>query len=436
MDEILDIESQITQMQNRSAELLAIIDGSVPGTVARALTSPEQSELNGMSPKLRDLETKLATARSIEDARKREATQRAKGGNRITEEAKISKRYSVSRAMKHAASHETISGLDGLEREMHDEATKIAQRCDIPITGRGVLIPTAIQRANSSTPLAAGNLIDTELMPVIQGYQPKIIVEGSGAVMYKNLTGVKSIPISDLTGDAGFVGESSADNVRDLNIRKKSLTPRAIRAKIKLTWLLKAFVGPDLDQIAVQRLNSLVTNTVSRCIIKGGGPNEPTGIMDDTDVPELDLLAVNGRVLTFNDLINLQTLPATNDAENFTNWSYVTTPGMRGALQRTRIEPGQTDMVWDRSAPDMLNGYPALVTTLAPSNLVKGSSSDCNGIAYGAMSELHVAQWALMEMYYDNSKDDDGAFLKVINFYDYALANAKAWAKILASKVA
>lgn len=56
------------------------------------------------------------------------------------------------------------------------------------------------------------------------------------------------------------------------------------------------------------------------------------------------------------------------------NLAFLTTPGIRGVLKKTKIDAGSGQFVWGQDA-QTLNGYRAAVSTQVPSDLTKGSSS-------------------------------------------------------------
>lgn len=443
---LIQKKEQLRQLTLSIQKYVDIREGK-DGVAARALDDTEVVERSNTLKQIDDLEKEIDDLEAEVRAKEITVTHRTRGGGRDTRtpEQRFADEFSVSRAVFQM---QRSSKVEGIESEVHQEGAKIAKECGLPIEGRGILIPNWVGRggsatfegraSNTTTALAAGNLIPTEQLAVVDGYRPITVIDDLGCTRYNNIYGLKSIPVSDLNADAGFVGEATATTDKDPNIRRVSLVPKQIRAKIDASWLLLAEASPELDAILYNRLQNAAANTVNRCILKGGASNEPTGLIDDTGVTEAVNTGTDGRVLTYEDIIDMMTVISSNDAENFTNWAYVTTPGMRGYLMKKSIEAGtNAEKVWERSQPNMLNGFKALATTLMPGNLVKGASGAvCHGIVHGAFSEMHVANWGVRQLIYDPNTNDTGIRIKLIEFWDYVAANPKAFSKILGAKIA
>jgi HK97 family phage major capsid protein len=420
---------QLTARKSKINERLDELQALTEGEKKRALKADENAEFLRLTKELEGVEQKLADHEAAKRAmQERVKKQGAKGGNK-TPEQRLAESYSISRAVK---SHHrgTLEKDGGAELEAHQEGIRIARQCDLPIAGRGIMIPDFISRADSSTALAAGNLIPTNQMPVLDGYKPNLVLEQMGASMHTGLVGINNFPVSDLQADAGFVGESANSNTKEPSIRRPNATAKAVRAKTLATWLLKAQAGPDTDRLLTQNLLRAESNALNRVGIAGGGSNEPTGILSDSDVTTV-AIGTNGGAIDYDKIVELMIAPENEDAGMFANYGFVMTPGVKGVLMKSAISDGDSVRIMNPLAQNQLLGYKAAATTLAPSNGSKGSGTNLHSILFGAFSEMHVCNWAVRELVLDPASDDTGLWVKLISFWDIVLANPKAFAKII-----
>ncbi len=144
----------------------------------------------------------------------------------------------------------------GLEKEAHTDAIKEARAIDLPVTGKGFVIPAWAERATAATAADAGNLIGTNQTEVMQGYKPELWVEKMGCKMFNNLVGINNIPVNDLLAQSAFIGEGSSFTAITSNVRRPSLSAKGLMSKLTNSWFLKAQAGSSSDQVLTQSLDS------------------------------------------------------------------------------------------------------------------------------------------------------------------------------------
>ena len=101
------------------------------------------------------------------------------------------------------------------------------------------------------------------------------------------------------------------------------------------------------------------------------------------------------------------------------NLHYITTAGMRGRLKQTDKASGAANFVWDGTE---MNGYDAMVSNQVPSDLVKGTSSDCHAIIYGNYADLLIGMWGGLDINIDTSTGSAAGTVRVVALQDVDIA--------------
>lgn len=430
MTQLQNLIKEKSDLHARLDVLLDAMQGNPKtGVQARALTDEETTEIEQARTKLEGLEKQITNLQFLEDQKRQRAGQAAPRGidpgtAGPSEYERALEDFSLSRAAQGLAKQ----SLNGVEKEVSDEAARLARESGITPRG-GVMIPfrapKAQERADNGIASASGNLIATTLMPSIMGYEVRPFVVELGATMHSNLVGVNEIPVEDLIASAEYATESATLSQIDPTVRKATLTPKPVVAKVSMTNLLKASAGAaTADGLAYRTLAAAERNAVEAAIINGSSP-APTGIYNNSDVPTLDL-AASGNI-TFADLLTIKNNPAKNKA------FYL--PGTRGWVTnedvRTFLESQQHGtsgkFIWPTETPDQLLGYKAVTTSLVPND--GGDNNDESGMIFGIWSNLHVANWAFRELVIDTYSSDSKTWFKWYSYWCHALSSPKAFAK-------
>ncbi len=426
---------ELLALRNQRAErlkaLIAIMEGANGGT-ARSLTETEQSELTEIRTGADTLDVQI---RNAEFLTKQKADMAAKefearvpqahdpGESTDKELRNLQKRYSVTRAAQYVAG---LTVDAGAEREAHQEALKAARAIDLPVTGKGLMVPEWAERATAATALDAGNLIGTNQTAVMDGYKKELWVEKLGATMMMNLTGINNIPVADFTATSAFIGEGSSMTAVTSNVRRPSLVAKGLMSKLTNSWFLRAQAGSVSDQILFKVLNTADENALNTNLILRANSNSSHGIFGAADIT--DVSGASGTALSRDLLVTMLNTPDKNDAK-YDTAGWLLSPTVREALMNMKTDAGSGKFVWPEEVADRLLGYQAAVTSLVPITLSKGGLSGTGkGIAYGYWDQLIVANWAMKEIIVDTASSDTGVVLKTVSFWDWAFMNPKAFA--------
>lgn len=265
---------------------------------------------------VRDLDAQIKRARSIDDMERREAGTPLHGDRQL--DAEIRSRFSLARAVAGAAG---LAVDWGFEREVQQE---LQQRSGRP--AQGVLIPTEIfeQRVlmpNGSGPGGNGaDLVAIDHRPdlYISALTAASVVRSLGATVLTGLTGIVDIPREKASPTIGWVADNSALPSSDADFDSVSLTPKHAGAISEWSRNMVLQSSPQVEQLLRSMLARDLALAIDRAAIKGGGANEPVGIMSapsinggvqklatPADPDDIDVLDLAADMISMADVVNV-----------------------------------------------------------------------------------------------------------------------------------
>jgi HK97 family phage major capsid protein len=177
--------------------------------------------------------------------------------------------------------------------------------------------------------------------------------------------------------------------------------------------------------------------SLERAAINGGGSNEPTGIIANSDVTvtfagNAAASGTNaaGANQVYADWVNLYKAAMVNNA-TMQNLAYITSPQVHAdAMIRPKQSSGvEGNFIVTQAGVSPL-GFPVLASTNVPSTLVKGGSSDLSALIFGDFSQLALGSWGnpILEMDPYTQKVNGLNRFHFINFVDALVLQPKAFA--------
>lgn len=316
----------------------------------------------------------------------------------------VKKRYSFFRAIRQANGKR-----DGLELEMHTEGlreARMAQVDDIPDDlAPGFMVPSFISHQTSGrerrdmvvgTPTAGGNTVATNLGDLIPFLDPVMNIRRLGARYLTGLVGNLELPRRTARATGGWAAEIAALAESNPTFDKITLTPKRVGTFINSSVQLFAQSSVDVENLIRSDLQECIARTLEIAALNGTGTgSQPTGILNIAGIGSV-VGGPNGLSPDWTHIVDLETALTAANA-SFGGLGYYTTPLIAGSLKKTNRDAGGGTYIWEGPAANgvgILNGYAAVTSNLMPSDLVKGSSSDCNAIIFGNWSELIIGQWA------------------------------------------
>lgn len=299
--------------------------------------------------------------------------------------------------------------------ELGKEENKIAGG-DLNVDSRSVLVPTgffqyqAQKRAaqTAGTNSAGGFLVPTIVGSIVDFLKPRMILGEAGATFMGGLSGNIQFPVDSALGVASYNTETGDAAELASTFSALTMTPKRLTSYTDISWQLKRQSSQDVSNWVMDKLLNAIAIGWERAAIKGGGSNEPTGILANSSVPVFyagnaasNSTNADGAFLVYQDILNL--MGSVEGADAF-NLKYITNNKVKSKLMGTPVQSSgvEGNFIVDKLIPNVLAGSPALYSSNVPSNLSKGASSGIlSALIAGDFSYLMLGQWGAIEVTVD-----------------------------------
>jgi len=232
---------------------------------------------------LHDLGKSSRTVETVED-------------EKLTEQEQ--KELDVTKAIRNYVQNDESSEIDELGRKVAKERG-VAVRQDaiyiptnLPVLRKGqsrFARPDPFTRALGTTPAAqGGNIVGTEYLSIVEAIFEAPISQMLG-VQFIQSTNQLQVPRFLTNQPVAWVGEGSSISLASGSFALETLTPNQLVAAVPITPFLGTAQAGTYDPINAIFDNILGSLQEQRetAIFQGGGGVAPTGIINDTDVPNV-----------------------------------------------------------------------------------------------------------------------------------------------------
>ncbi|UWR22630.1 phage major capsid protein [Sulfitobacter sp. S190] len=394
------------QRSAKIAEMTAIRDKAQGEN--RDLSGEERKRFDTLEGEVRGLNNRLTDAEKLAEFERLEA-----GGETVAsgEERRSLARYSLSKAVA-----ESRSGvLTGCEAEWHQELAK--DRAEV----RGVMVPTEIILGGETRALTVGgtggNMVATDLAAMTDRRRAALRVEEMGATILRNLTGNLELPRLSASGSAGWGAEHTDATRSDTTLAKKAMGPKTVSAEYELSRRMLLQSNQALEPILRADLAYLLAQKLDSAGIRGGGANEPIGILADEDV-----LSLPGGVFDSDITADLIAALETDNVTGTTG--FLTNPAVMNAARKTKDSDGHVIPL-----SELFHSERAESSTQVPGDL--GVSNDKNALIYGEWASLYIGYWSgvdlMMNPYHSDVASKGGAILHAFLDTDVLVRHAEGF---------
>lgn len=347
-------------------------------------------------------------------------------------EAKELKRYSLMRAIRLKTEGRS---LDGIEKEMHDEAVNEMRSQDKTIKGLG--IPTVVLRALTATGTTSvagdqgGMTVPTEKYTLLDALRPMLQLAGLGVQTWGGLIGNVDIP-KGTAAVATWKGENVTAGETTPSTSQISLSPKRLAAFTKISKQLIHQSSSNIEGWMIKNLMAAIAQAVETAGINGTGQNDqPTGVLNTSGIGSV-AGGVDGLAPAWSHIIALE---KEVDVDNALTGSlgYLTNAKVKAALKNTKLDAGSGIFVLGPDSKE-LNGHKAAFSNLVPSNLTKVNGgtthTDLSAIVFGNWADMIIGQWGAMDMIVDpyTLATEDQIKLVVNSWWDVAIQRAESFA--------
>lgn len=383
------------QRAAKIAEMRAINDKAMNDN--RDLDDGERTKFDALDKETRSIGDQIDRAERLATYERLEAAGEQIDGGEMRRELR---NYSLAKAAT-----ESLGGkLTGLEGEVHQELSKGRET-------RGLMVPTEIllggaeTRAITTTTPAGnpgGNLVRTDLAAMTDHRRPALKVEALGATVLRGLTGNLDLPRLNASGSAHWIAEHAATTGSDAKFEKKSMSPNTVSGQYELSRRMLLQSNEAIETILRRDLGFILAQALDLAAIKGGGTNEPSGIMADAAVTVLADAALSSDATA--DMI------AALDTDDVTGTrAFLTHPAVMAIARKVK------EATTNRVVPiaETFHGERVESSTQVP--VVTAGTPDTRALIYGEWASLYIGYWSgvdiLMNPYADAVASKGGVLL-------------------------
>lgn len=373
---------------------------------ARSMADTETNRLTEIEARLGAIKAEVETLEKLQNLAAQAAGHSASRSEE-KEKSNMAKDYSFKRAMEMA-----ITGRrEGVEGEFSAMGGEEFQRSGVSVSAHSIKIPSEVfKRDMSATGGTSGSEggvnIQTSVGSIIDILLPKTVLAGLGVQRLSGLVGNLDLPTASTLPSAGWNTENGTATEKSPAFSKITFSPKRLAAYIQVSNQLMLQSSNSIDGYVRNWLLNAMAQSLETAAIKGGGSNEPVGIIGNANVnvtfaggATSNATNANGAAPVWADVVNL--MKAVENA-NGNGVAYLTNPTVKAKLQTTaRQSSGVEGNFILPSGGTELNGYNMQTTTLVPSNLSKGSSSTLSALIFGDFSKMAIANWGGMELTVD-----------------------------------
>ena len=306
--------------------------------------------------------------------------------------------YSLQRAIAHRIEPNSVDA--GLELEVEQELRSKSKR---PL--KGIPVPREAmteQRALSTTTPSAGpgsRIVDTMDRPdlYVDLLRANLISNQLGVTMLTGLSSPISFPRAKSDGTNYWVGESADITASDMEFDTRvELSPKTLGSLTRYSSILMLESNPSVEMLIRRSMAQSIARGIDSAVIQGTGTSgQPTGFMTEYTASSQSGTTTNGKKPTLADLVALKTSVANANAET-TMAAWLINPTTAYDFATTlKFSSAGSDTIFSNG---MLLNQRTVVSTLVPSNLTKGTASNCSLIAFGVWADIILAYWGELEI--------------------------------------
>jgi len=213
-----------------------------------------------------------------------------------------------------------------------------------------------------------------------------------GATRFEGLVGDVQIPKFSANASVTFQTETGSVANGEPDFGQITMSPKTAANKIQISrQLLHQGLNGNIEQTLRDHMIRLFAAKLDNVAIKGGGSNEPTGVLGTTGIGDVESAGTSGNAaLTYGNCVDIWSEVAADNAL-LGSLYWVTHPRVVGKLMQTLVA-SSTDSRMIMMDTDSLLGYPVVQTTQAPSSapyaLLFGNFTDLYLGFFGALDVL------------------------------------------------
>ena len=353
-------------------------------TEARDFTETEKVSYDEKMNLIDKLKKDIETVERQESLNAEIATKTTKVENTMKEDKEV-RGYSLFKAINGLMN----GNLDGLEKELHDEAVEEARAAGRTISGLG--IPSRLLESRADVTQTASAIAPT----VVMGYQDALreasVFNRVGANILTGLSADTRLPITGKQTVA-WEGEIAASPEQGVNFGKLDLTPIRLSSNVAISKQLLMQNGMGAQQAIVADLGRAAGAKIDAAMFAAANVGSAPGAIADT--AGVGVITENGysaNASIFDDFCLAESELAVGEGLSG-NLAYVANPKLMKDLKRS----AQVAAVTVGSQGNLVNGYPTYYTVGCTSNAAVSAD-----FLFGDFSKLFIGMFGGLDITID-----------------------------------
>jgi HK97 family phage major capsid protein len=381
-------------------------------TEARNLTDDEQVSYDA---KMESIDKLKKDIEMVERQEKLNAEIAANVASAPVSESKEVRDYSFFKAIQGSVN----GNLDGIEKEMHEEAVNEARSAGRSINGLG--IPSFLMESRANVTQGTSAIAPTAVLAYADAMREASVFDKVGANILTGLSANTTIPVTGAS-TVEWEGEVAAANDGGTNFGKVELTPTRLAAYVNISKQLLLQNGAGAEQAIIRDLGRAVGQKMDAAIFSTAnvaGAPVSLGTLTTGSITEQTPYALNSSIYT--DLVQAEkALAEAGGLEG--NLSYVCSPALMADIKQAAQVAG----VSAGFQGGIVNGYKTFFTNGCTKN---GTTSA--DFFFGDFSKLYVGMFGGLDIMVDPySEAKNGQTQLVLNQYmDWGVSNGAGFVK-------
>lgn len=377
----------------------------------RELTEAETKQLSDLESEIEALDNQIGPLEKIEARSKRLAAAKAAAGVGAPQdnasESKEFSRFSYRKAFADI-SNRNLKAVQGLEKEVYDEARKEMIEAGIPEgeINSNILIPARMVSYGKESRLLdvateGDDLVRTEYRPMIPSLRIEPVVDRLGVTKYTGLKGNIKIPRS--TNEATFAWEtenSSADEFT-LTFDAIDLSPKRLAGYTDISGQMLVQSNDITEQYLRSKIEYGIAAALDTALLAGAtGGNNPVGILNYSGVNVISL-GTSGGDMTYGALVAMIAAVMADNGRDGKDGFVMNSNGF-ASLALTPYQSGGTEGNFIiKPGVNIIFGRPFIVTNRIPSDLTE-TTTGLSGLIYSSnWSSAILATWGGVGILFD-----------------------------------
>lgn len=375
---------------------------------AETLTPEQKTAFDKLKAEITSLEQDEARASFLVEAERRS------NGEPVTDHAfaAVESRVNLGDVLRSQLEGRALSGAAA---EAHAEIERRTGR-----KAQGVFLPMSLFETRVNTTTSGANIVGTDHRgdQYIPALRNSLLARRLGVRVLSGLRGDVTIPKHGSSTTSAWIAENSGLTPSDMTFGNVALSPKHVGSLSEMSRQLIQQSDPTIEQLLRDDMAFGIAQAIDGALIKGGGTNEPSGVIDT-------LTTANGSLAgpTWAEVLAImQAVEEDNTMSPAHAW--LTNPGGKAKLAGTLKVAG------DAGGGYLLQGgrmaeQPLYSTNQVPDN-VNGSSiifGDWSQVMLGIWSELDV----LVNPFDSTAYARGGVLIRAMATCDIAIRHPEAF---------